>query len=207
MVKVITRSGLAVRQKPGTDQKVLKYAEKGDLLTRIEKDVSRDNGYTWDKIITDDGIEGYVARGDNDGPYFEVVKTISSIEIKGSGFKTSGTNVVCEPNITIANIKKVVPEAVIKNVVDKEVTSGNIGTGYTIKVDGRTYTVVKKGDTNGDGVVKSTDYMRIKNYIMGSTELTEAQKQAADVNKDGVVKSTDYMKIKNYIMGTSSIGI
>lgn len=207
MVKVITRSGLAVRQKPGTDQKVLKYAEKGDLLTRIDKEVSNDNGYVWDKIITDDGIEGYVARGDNDGPYFEVVKTVSSTEIKGSGFKTSGTNVVCEPKVTIANIKKVVPEAVIKNVVDKEVTSGNIGTGYTIKVDGRTYTVVKKGDTNGDGVVKSTDYMRIKNCIMGSTELTEAQKQAADVNKDGVVKSTDYMKIKNYIMGTSSIGI
>ena len=70
-----------------------------------------------------------------------------------------------------------------------------------------TYTVVKKGDVNGDGVVKATDYMRIKNYIMGASSLSEAQKQAADVNLDGMVKATDYMKIKNYIMGTSKINI
>lgn len=207
VVKVITSSGLAVREHPGTDQKILKYADKGDLLTRIENQVSNDNGYVWDKIITDDGIEGYVARGDSDGPYFEVVSSPDSIEIKGTGFKTSGTHVVCEPSITVANIKKLSSDIVIKNPSGQEVASGNIGTGYTIKVDGRTYTVIKKGDTNGDGEVKATDYMRIKNYIMSDTKLTEAQKQAADVNNDGEVKATDYMKIKNYIMGTSSISM
>ena len=149
-----------------------------------------------------------MARGDSDGPYFEVVKNGQTYtEIKGSGFKTSGTNVVCEPSITVQNIKKVVSDAVIKNLDGKEVTSGNIGTGFTIKANGMTYTVVKKGDVNGDGVVKATDYMRIKNYIMGVSSLSEAQKQAADVNLDGMVKATDYMKIKNYIMGTSKINI
>lgn len=207
IVKVITRSGLSVRENPGTDQKVLKYAEKGDLLTRIDKEVSNDDGYVWDKIITDDGIEGYVARGDSDGPYFEVVQTSKPTEIKGEGFKTSGTNVICAPSIKIEDIKKIDEDIVIKDTSGKEITTGNIGTGFTIKLEGRTYTVIKKGDTNGDGEVKATDYMKIKNYIMSSTKLTEAQKQAADVNKDGEVKATDYMKIKNYIMGTSNIGI
>ena len=64
---------------------------------------------------------------------------------------------------------------------------------------------VVKGDTNGDGEVKATDYMRIKNMIMGTSKLSEAEERAADVNNDGEVKATDYMKIKNYIMGTSQI--
>ena len=49
--------------------------------------------------------------------------------------------------------------------------------------------------------------MRIKNLIMGTSTLTDAQKKAADVNNDGEVKATDYMKIKNFIMGTSNITI
>lgn len=205
MVKVITKSGLAVRQKPGTDQKVLMYAEKGDLLTRIDKEVSHDNGYVWDKVITDDGIEGYVARGDNDGPYFEVVQNFETTEIKGSGFKTSGTNVICEPNITIEDIKKVVPDAVIRNTADKEVSSGNIGTGYTIKIDGRTYTVRKLGDATGDGTITSADYVRIKNYLRSKESLDGNQAYAADVTGDGKVTSADYVKVKNYLRGKEKI--
>ena len=61
------------------------------------------------------------------------------------------------------------------------------------------------GDINGDGEVRSTDYMLIKNYIMGKTKFKVSQKIAADLNKDEEVKSTDYMLVKNYIMGTSKI--
>ena len=206
IVKVITAIGLKVREKPGTDQKVLKYTEKGDYLTRIEKEVSTDNGYIWDKVITDDGIEGYVARGDDDGPYIEVVTT-ETTEIKGTGFKTSGTNVVCEPKTTIEEIMKVSPDAIIKNANGEEVTSGNIGTGYTIKADGRTFTVVKKGDVDCDAKVTSADYVKIKNYIMGKSSLNSNAKLGTDVDGDGKVTSADYVKIKNYIMGKTSISI
>lgn len=207
VVKVITSSGLAVREHPGTDQKILKYADKGDLLTRIEKQVSNDNGYVWDKIITDDGIEGYVARGDSDGPYFKVVSTSSNIEIKGTGFKTSGTNVVCEPNITAENIKKLSSDIVIKNLSGQEVTSGNIGTGYTIKADGRTYTVVKLGDVDGDGQMTAGDYVKIKNSIMGKLTLSTNANSGADVDRDGKVTAGDYVKIKNSIMGKGTISL
>lgn len=204
IVKIITASGLSVREKPGTDQKILKYAEKGDYLTRVEKEVSTDNGYIWDKIITDDGIEGYVARGDDDGPYFEVV-TNTTAEIKGTGFKTSGTNVICEPKITVANIKKIASDAVIKDASGKEVTSGNIGTGYTIKYNGQTYTVRKLGDSTGDGVVSSADYVRVKNYLRSKASLNSNQLYAADVTGDGKVTSADYVRIKNYLRSKASI--
>ncbi len=207
IVKVTTRSGLSVRENPGTDQKILKYAEKGDLLTRIDKQVSNDDGYIWDKVITDDGIEGYVARGDSDGPYFEVVQTSKPIEIKGAGFKTSGTNVICAPNITVANIKKVASDVVIKNIAGKEITSGNIGTSYTIKVDGQTYTVIKKGDTNGDGKMTPADSTIVLKGYVGSAKLSNAAKLAADTNGDGKMTPADSTAILKSYVGLTNINI
>lgn len=206
IVKVVTASGLSVREHPGTNQKILTYVDKGDYLTRVEKDVSRDNGYVWDKIITDNGIEGYVARGDSDGPYIELV-TADTSTITGDGIKTSGTNVVCNPSITVANIKKVSPNAIIKNASGKEVASGNVGTGYTVKVDGRTFTIIKKADVDGDGKMTAADYVKIKNSIMGKGALSANAKLGADVDGDGKVTAGDYVKIKNSIMGKGTISI
>ena len=79
-----------------------------------------------------------------------------------------------------------------------------LATGCTIN---DTYSVAVLGDVNGDGEIKATDYMTIKNYIMGTKNLSDVQKNAADVNQDGNIKATDYMTIKNYIMGTSKINI
>lgn len=82
-----------------------------------------------------------------------------------------------------------------------------VATGSTTEKDGKSYIAIMLGDVNGDGKVKATDYMKIKNYIMETTSLSEVEKLAADVNEDGDIKATDYMKIKNYIMGTSEITI
>jgi len=206
IVKVVTNSGLAVREDPGTDSKILKYADKGDYLTRIDKEVSNKNGYIWDKIITDDGIEGYVARGDEDGDYIQLVSISSdAVAINGSGFKTSGMHMVCEPKITVANIKKVAPDAVIRNANGTEVTSGDVGTGYTIKYNGQTYTITKMGDSTGDGAITSADYVRVKNYLRSKESLNANQISAADVTGDGKVTSADYVKIKNYLRGKEKI--
>ena len=70
----------------------------------------------------------------------------------------------------------------------------------------RSYPIVVKADVNGDGVIKATDYMKIKNHIMSASQhLTNEYALAADVNGDGLIKATDYMKIKNHIMGVSQI--
>lgn len=206
IVKVVC-SALAVRDEPGTSSKILKYADRGDYLTRTKKGVSSVNGYTWDAVVTDDGIEGYAARGDSDGDYMQLVSSGSSTEIKGSGFKTSGSNVLCNPNITAQNINKIVPNAIIKNNAGKEITSGNVGTGYTIKLDGRTYTVIKIGDVDGDAKITAGDYVKIKNMIMGKASLNGNAKLGADVDRDGRVTAGDYVKIKNMIMGKGTISI
>ena len=59
---------------------------------------------------------------------------------------------------------------------------------------------VTKGDVNGDGKITSSDYVLIKNHIMGTSILNDTGKQAADYNADGSITSSDYVLIKNYIM-------
>lgn len=65
---------------------------------------------------------------------------------------------------------------------------------------------VVKGDVNGDGEVKSTDYITLKRAVMGTYTLTAEQALAGDVNGDGEVKSTDYITLKRAVMGTYVIG-
>ena len=207
IVKVVCDGGLTIRKSPGTSSSILGYADKGDYLTRTAKAVSTANGYTWDKVVTDSGKTGYVARGDDDENYIEPVSGTGSSSIKGNGFKTTGSNLICEPDITVSNILNKASGAVVKNTSGKTVTSGNIGTGFTIKYNGTAYTVIKKGDVNSDGKVTSSDYVKIKNYIMGKGSLSSVSKSAADVNQDGKVTSSDYVKIKNYIMGKGTITI
>ncbi len=75
------------------------------------------------------------------------------------------------------------------------------GTGYIINIDGKEYTIVKRGDANGDGYVKANDYLIIKDYIIGTnTNLVDEYLQAADVTNDKFVKANDYLKIKDHIM-------
>ena len=61
---------------------------------------------------------------------------------------------------------------------------------------------VKKGDVNTDGRITASDYVLIKNQIMGTTSLDDNAKKAADVNNDGKITASDYVMVKNYIMGT-----
>ena len=207
IVKVVCNS-LTIRKSPGTSSSILGYADKGDYLTRIEKGVSTANGYTWDKVVTGSGVTGYVARGDSDENYIEPVNSnTGSSAIKGDGFKTTGSNLVCEPDITVQNILSESPDVTIKNASGKTVTSGSLGTGYTVKIGGTTYTVVKKGDVSGDGKITAGDYVKIKNDIMDKALLSPIGKQGADVNGDGKVTAGDYVQVKNHIMGKGKITI
>ena len=82
----------------------------------------------------------------------------------------------------------------------------NLKTGQTISIsDGTTnysYSLVIKGDVDGDGEIKPTDYVRIKNYIMETknSTLNVPQSLAADMNNNNKVGPEDYVLIKNSIM-------
>lgn len=62
-----------------------------------------------------------------------------------------------------------------------------------------------KGDLDGNGVLNALDYMLLKRAVLGTVELTDAQKEAADVNHDGKVDAIDYALVKRAVLGTFTL--
>ena len=207
-LRIICTDGLTVRKSPSTSASALASLYKGAIVTRTERNVKSTNkNYIWDKIITSSGITGYIATRDikNNEDWAEVIgsnnPTDTTTEIKGNGFKTCENNIVCQPKITVSNIKAVAKDAIIKKGDTVIADTANVGTGYTLTSDGKSYTIVVLGDVNGDGKASAGDYVLIKNHIMQTNLIKDSANQnAADVNKDGKISAGDYVLIKNYIM-------
>ena len=134
--------------------------------------------------------------------------------ISGSGIKSDGTNIsgidIGTSQTTFINkivsVGKNCKVTISKNSNNK---TNNLATGDKVTIisgnETKTYNVVIYGDVNGDGSIKATDYVKIKNHIMGTNKLSGSYQEAADVNKDNSVKATDYVVVKNSIMGNYKI--
>ena len=115
---------------------------------------------------------------------------------------------------TVGTIKSKVGSSA--NVVIKD-SNGNvkndgdlIGTGYTIEVsndDGSmTYTYVMFGDLNGDGEINSADLLKMRQYLLGTNQLSGAFLNSAYLNGDNEINSADLLRIRQHLLGTASIG-
>ena len=86
-----------------------------------------------------------------------------------------------------------------------------VGTGDTVTIyrnDGTQYakwTVLLYGDVNGDGTINNSDRVKIRNHVLGTSELSGVYFVAGDLNTDGQVSNTDRIKIRNHILGTALI--
>lgn len=78
-----------------------------------------------------------------------------------------------------------------------------VGTGCQLMEEksGTCIRVIVPGDIDGDGVIVSSDYIKVRRYFMGNLSLDPWQTLAADVDGNGDVTSTDYIKLKQYFAG------
>ena len=81
-----------------------------------------------------------------------------------------------------------------------------VGTGCCILVmangtEADRVAVVISGDISGDGVVDSLDYLRLRRYLSGVSDMSGTDLMAADYNCDGDVNSDDEAAMKEYIAG------
>ena len=63
------------------------------------------------------------------------------------------------------------------------------------------YTIIIKGDVNGDGNITPADYVKVKNCILQVSSLNGSYLEAADMNDSNSITPADYVKIKNIILG------
>jgi beta-N-acetylglucosaminidase len=214
-VKVVNNSGVNVRETPGTGSKVLTTAYKGDIMTRMEKNASDKDGYIWDKVNYN-GIIGYVARGDSKEDYIVPVDEEGNGDNNGSGdenipsknnqVKMDGKQVICDAVSNVNTIKSAFSGAVVKDGKGKEITGKtNVGTGYTVTVNKKTYTIVKKGDVNGDANINSGDLLKLQKHLLKDTNIAGTPYgNAADSNNDGKLNSGDLLKIQKFLLKDSS---
>ena len=184
IVKVNSTTGLNLRNAPNGTK--IGAIASGEIVTRIEKTTSKVAGTYWDKIRRSNGEEGYVARETYD---YESEYKLYLLPLGDDGNSSGSTdNTTDNGNMGSGNT----------GATDNTADSGNSGnTG-----NGDSNTSYKLGDVNNDGNITASDYVLVKNHIMGTNSLDSTAQSVADVNKDGAISASDYVLIKNFIMGT-----
>lgn len=220
VVKVNVDSTLRIRNNPNGSITV-GWLYKDEIVTRLEKASSKVAGTYWDKVQKSDGTIGYVAREtyENEGKYKLYLVPINENNNNNNNNTNEGKNTNKVKIDKTNNIIIVTPDAIANDILESfggkakitkadgsYLNGGNdlMATGFI--VDDK-YTVVKKGDCNGDGQVTPSDYVKVVNNIMGVSQFTDVMKKAADINNDGNITPADYVKIVNQIMGYSNITI
>lgn len=68
------------------------------------------------------------------------------------------------------------------------------------------YTIIIKGDVNGDGKVTAVDLLRLEKYILNpsTNKLSNSQINATDINKDGRNNAVDLLKIEKHILNPAN---
>lgn len=123
------------------------------------------------------------------GAYVHNVKVNTSYNSFVSSLNMTGTK-----NLYVYDLNK------------REVNNGVLGTGFMVRQvltnnTNKDYYLVISGDVNGDGVISSRDYIRIRAHIMETNRITDAaQLLGADVNGDGSINSRDYVRVRQTIM-------
>ena len=94
---------------------------------------------------------------------------------------------------------------IMKNLSNTTISSGNLGTGYTValQIDGLIVdklTIIIKGDINGTGTVNSRDVQLLYDQLNGSETLSDLQLLACDINSDELINTSDLLLLKQQIV-------
>ncbi len=99
---------------------------------------------------------------------------------------------------------KISGAVVEKNGKAVESTSA-VSTGMCLFAGKQKAYIALVGDINGDGKIRSSDYLLLKRRVLGTYQTDACSECAADISGDGNVKSNDYLLLKRHVLGTYKI--
>ncbi|MBQ4558826.1 MAG: glucosaminidase domain-containing protein [Tyzzerella sp.] len=138
-------------------------------------------------------------------------EVLTTLKVSHSNSYLTGFSVGGDIGREIAKVKALDEriQVVAKKADGTQITSGTLATGMQLSVttNGSTvnYTIVIRGDVNGDGKLSAVDYVKVRNYLDGASSLTGAYLKGADTSGDGKASALDYVKLRNHLDNKSSI--
>lgn len=193
------------RTGPGTGYSKITSLQKDTLVAVL----GWQNG--WANVKISGGQTGWVT-----GEYLTQVNRIvdnyvipsqpsegGNIPVTGNNeFKIDGSYIITEPGTTVKNIKDK-GKNVISAVKDGVSIGDNdlLATGAIIVTDEGSYTVIKLGDANGDGIINSGDLLRVQKHLLKVINLENTPNGiAADATQDNVINSGDLLRIQKHLL-------
>ena len=132
-------------------------------------------------------FDGYNEVNKDENKYIDNIAPSTTMENLINNIETSGTITIYKDN---------------KEITDKKI---KISTGMKIKIslnnENHEFTIVVKGDTNGDGESDLRDLLQINKHRLNKTLLTAEYLLAGDVNKDNEVNLKDLLQINKFRLG------
>lgn len=102
------------------------------------------------------------------------------------------TVLIEKAGITVTKLKKQYPQIIaVFDGNGRNITSGIIKTGYSLRADNRDYPIAVKGDVSCNGKVNSTDLREVMKAILNIVTLNTVKSTAADINSDGIIDTRD----------------
>ena len=230
-VKIITYNEAGYKIEKNVSIEVLKLqpeytvptdlsSNKGQKLSQVELP----SGFEWmngNQVINESGV--YKARFvPTDSINYETVENIDiTITVNGNSTSPYVVNnyTVDENNDIISNIT---PNTELNSFTSNII----LGYGYGIDADSKEvngkqvlytgakvrithgldlykeYTVSVKGDVTGDGIIEINDISKIRDYILGRTQIeNDAFNYAGDYVGDGGIEVNDFLKMRDFCLG------
>lgn len=124
-----------------------------------------------------------------------------------TGFETGTTAGVIS---NLASSMENGTQVTIRNAAGEKVEGNSlIATGHTVEIrsgdNTEVYTVVIKGDVNGDGKIDASDLLEVRKDILNLSELEGPYLKAALPEGEEEVSILSYIMIKRHLLGTETI--
>lgn len=68
-----------------------------------------------------------------------------------------------------------------------------------------TYTVIIKGDIDGDGIIGTLDYLLYRKALLNTYEMNNLEIKAAEINGEKEISTLGYLHLRKHLLGTGNI--
>ncbi len=191
---------------PSFDEDILTY----DVYVPKELMTATVNAKTQSEKATISGTgETKLEDDENDPTTVSMVLEKSNLNIKDNyivGIRPETKASVIKSSIITSGARNVT----IKNSKGIEIKDTDIlGTDYKVTIstllESKTFTLVVKGDTSGDGKVTILDLLQVRKHINGDNKLNNTRFLAGDTSGDNKITILDLLQVRKHINGDKKL--